>query len=59
LKGQQGRLLLVSPDGTQLSRMQINSDKTTLNLNSYAAGTYLIHLEVNGQIVESTKFVKQ
>ncbi|MDP2237087.1 MAG: T9SS type A sorting domain-containing protein [Bacteroidales bacterium] len=59
LKGQQGRLLLVSSDGKQLSPMQINSDKTTLNLNSYASGTYLIHLEVNGQIVESAKFVKQ
>ncbi len=59
LKGQQGRLLLVSSDGKQLSPMQINSDKTTLNLDSYAAGTYLIHLEVNGQIVESAKLVKQ
>jgi hypothetical protein len=59
LKGQQGRLLLVSPDGTQLSRMQINSDKTELNLGWFVAGTYLIQLEIDGQVVETTKVVKQ
>jgi hypothetical protein len=59
LKGQQGMLLLVSPDGTQLSRQKISADKTTLNMAWLVTGTYLIQLEINGQVVESTKVVKQ
>jgi hypothetical protein len=59
LKGQQGMLLLVSPDGTQLSRQKISADKTTLNMAWLVTGTYLIQLEINGQVVESAKVVKQ
>ncbi len=59
LKGQQGMLLLVSPDGAQLSRQKISADKTTLNMAWLVTGTYLIQLEINGQVVESAKVVKQ
>ncbi len=57
--GQQGRLLVFSPDGKQLSQTQIKSSKTELDLAWFLSGTYLIQLEINGQIVESTKVIKQ
>lgn len=55
----EGYLLVSSTDGIQMGRHRILSDKTNLNLSWFVAGTYLIQLELNGQIVESTKFVKQ
>jgi hypothetical protein len=54
-----GYLLISTTDGIQMGRHRILSDKTNLNLSWFVAGTYLIQLELNGQIVESTKFVKQ
>jgi hypothetical protein len=59
LSGRQGTLSVLTTTGFRLSEQPVNTGKTIVQLEAYAAGTYILQLEVDGKVVESTKFVKK
>lgn len=59
LSGRQGTLAVLSAAGFRLSEQSVNTGKTIVQLEAYAAGTYILQLEIDGQVAESTKFVKK
>jgi len=59
LSGRQGTLAVLSTAGFRLSEQPVNTGKTIVQLEAYAAGTYILQLEIDGKVVESTKFVKK
>ena len=59
LNGRQGTLAVLSTAGFRLSEQPVNTGKTYVQLETYAAGTYFLQLEIDGKVAESTKFVKK
>ncbi len=57
--GPKTELAITNMEGRTIFRQVIFSDKTELNLSSFPAGTYLLHLSKNGSLVEQVKVIRQ
>jgi hypothetical protein len=58
LHGLYAEVLISTLDGKPVSRQRIQSNRMEISLDHFVAGSYLLSLELNGQVVETHKVIK-
>jgi hypothetical protein len=59
LYGKNTEIAISSMEGKMMLRQMITSERTEVSLKSFTPGTYILQLLTNGQVVESSKVVRQ